>query len=193
MAYADPDERRRAFEAIALPFMQALYNAALRLTEDAEAAADVVQETYLRAFRTFDNFQPGTNARGWLFTILYSVVINRRRKASREVGPLTVQELEERYRLFVEAPEGEGAGADVEAWGARWPREIEAALRALPEVFRDAVLMVDVQELSYEEAAEALGCPVGTVRSRVFRGRRLLFGALQEYARRAGYVNPEKR
>jgi len=184
----DPDERRRQFEAIALPFTQALYNTALRLTSDPEDAADIVQETYLRAYRTFDNFRPGTNAKAWLFTILYSVFINRRKKARREVGPLPPEELEERYRLFVEAPAGEPG--DVEAWGARWPREIEAALRALPEAFRAAVLLVDVQELSYEEAAGVLGCPVGTVQSRLFRGRRLLFAALEDYARRAGYLRP---
>ncbi len=191
MPYSDPDARRRQFETIALPSMQPLYNTALRLTSGAADAEDVVQETYLRAFRTFDNFRPGTNAKAWLFTILYSVVINRRKKARREVGPLPVEELEERYRQFVEAP-ASGSG-EIEAWGAQWPREIEAALRSLPEAFRDAVLLVDVQELSYEEAAAALGCPVGTVQSRVFRGRRLLFGALEDYARRAGYVKPEQR
>lgn len=191
MAYSNPDERRRQFEAVALPFMQALYNTGLRLTSNPEDAGDVVQDTYLRAYRTFDNFRPGTNAKAWLFTILYSVVINRREKARREVGPFPVEELEERYQLFVEAPAGDPG--DVDAWGARWPRDIEAALRALPEAFRDAVLLVDVQELSYEEAAGALGCPIGTVQSRVFRGRRLLFAALEDYAKRAGYVKPEKR
>lgn len=191
MPYVDPDERRRQFEAVALPFMQALYNTGLRLTSNAEDAADVVQETYLRAFRTFDNFRPGTNAKAWLFTILYSVVINRRDKARREVGPFPVEELEERFRLLVEAPASDPG--DVDAQAARWPREIEAALRGLPEAFRDAVLLIDVQELSYEEAAAALGCPVGTVRSRVFRGRRLLFTALEDYARRTGFVKPEER
>jgi RNA polymerase sigma-70 factor (ECF subfamily) len=189
MAYHDPEERRRQFEAVALPFMQALYNTALRLTSDAEDAADSVQETYLRAFRTFDNFRPGTNAKAWLFTILYSVVINRRKKARREVGPLPVEELEARYRQFVEAQDADASELDLEV--GQWPREVESALRALPEAFRDAVLLVDVQELTYEEAAVVLGCPMGTVQSRVFRGRRMLFGALRDYARRAGYLPPE--
>lgn len=188
MPSSDPNERRRQFEVSALPFMRALYNAALRLTADADDAADVVQETYLRAYRTFDNFAPGTDARAWLFTILYSVVINRRKKARREVGPLPVEELEQRYRLFMEAPGSEPS--EVEAAGAPWPSEVEAALRTLPEVFRAAVVLVDVQELSYEEAASVLGCPVGTVQSRLFRGRRLLFVALQDYARRTGYLKP---
>ncbi len=186
MAHNDPDERRIRFESLALPFMQRLYNTALRLTSDAHEAEDVVQDTYLRALRTFDNFRPGTNAGAWLFTVLYSVVINRRKKTRREVGPLPVEELEERYRLVAEAPIGDVG--DVEAWGASWPKEIEAALRALPEAFRDVVLLVDVQELSYEQAADVLACPVGTVQSRLYRGRRLLFAALEQYARQAGHL-----
>src|SRR5713226_4343675 len=171
--------------------MQRLYNVALHLTRDTDEAADVLQETYLRAYRTFDNFRPGTNSRAWLFTILYSVFINRRKKAEREVGPLPVEELEERYGLFVEAPAGADDGLwDAEAWGQRWPREVEAALRALPEAFRSAVLLVDVQDLAYEEAAAVLKCPVGTLRSRLFRGRRLLFVALRDYARGEGYLKP---
>jgi len=186
MRYDDPDERRRQFETIALPCMRALYNTALRLTADAHDAEDGVQETYLRAFRTFDNFTPGTNAKAWLFTILYSVVINRHRRARREEGPWPVEELEARYRLLVEPPEGDLA--EVEPSSVPLSTEVEAALRAVPEVFRTAVILVDVQELSYEEAARTLGCPIGTVQSRLFRGRRLLFAALAEYARRAGFL-----
>ena len=186
MTDQDSDDRRREFEAIALPLMQPLYNTALRLTADAPEAEDVVQDTYLRAFRTFKNFRPGTNAKAWLFTVLYSVVINRRKKASREAGPLPVEELEERYRLVAQSPVGDVG--DVEAWGASWPKEVEAALRALPEAFRAVVLLVDVQDMSYEEAAAVLACPVGTVQSRLHRGRRLLFAALEQYARQAGHL-----
>jgi RNA polymerase sigma-70 factor, ECF subfamily len=188
----DADTRRERFESLALPLMQPLYDTALRLTADGDEAADVVQETYLRAFRTFDNFRPGTNARAWLFTVLYSVAINRRKKSLREVRTPSAEELEERFRLRVEAPEIETIG-QVEAWGARWPTEIEAALRELPEVFRAAVLLVDVQELTYEEAAQALDCPVGTAQSRVFRGRRMLCGILEDYARRSGYPTRTER
>jgi RNA polymerase sigma-70 factor (ECF subfamily) len=189
MPHPDADARQLRFESVALPFMQALYNAALRLTADAEDAADAVQETYLRAYRTFDNFRPGTNGKAWLFTILHSVVINRRLKTRREVGPFPVEELEDRFRRFIEAPPGaEGGFGGIEAWGLRWPDEVAAALQALPEMFRSAVLLVDVHDLSYEEAAMALSCAVGTLGSRLFRGRRLLFAALQDYARQAGYV-----
>jgi RNA polymerase sigma-70 factor (ECF subfamily) len=190
MSHANPDERRRQFETIALPLMQRLYNTALHLTGDGDDAADVLQDTYLRAYRTFDNFRPGTNARAWLFTILYSVFINRRRKRRREVGPLPPDELEQRFQLYVEQPSHDAVG-QPEAWGSRWPPEVRQALGALPEVFRAAVLLVDVEELSYEEAAAALACPLGTVQSRVFRARRMLFSALADYARRAGFSQPE--
>ncbi len=191
MTVDDTEDRRRRFEAVALPFMPALYGAALRLTGNEAAAADDVQETFLRAFRTFDNFRPGTNARAWLFTILYSVFINRQKKARREVQVASAEELEEKYRAFVESPLTESP-----SFGAPWeqpmPREVEAALRSLPEAFRSAVLFVDVHELTYAEAAEALGCPIGTVQSRVHRGRRMLFAALEDYAREAGYTPRSK-
>lgn len=168
--------------------MREVYNAARRLSWDDDAAADLVQETYLRAFRTFDSFRPGTNCRAWLFTILYSVHINRWRKAKRELDPMPVEEIEERYSRWVEAPGVEDPLADVTVWGMDWSRDVEAALASLPETFRSAVLLVDVHELSYEEAAAALDCPVGTVRSRLFRARRLLAAALQEHARRLGFL-----
>lgn len=190
MSDANPDERRQRFESTALPLTQRLYNTALRLTGDPDDAADVVQDTFFRAYRTFDNFRPGTNARAWLFTILYSVFINRRRKRRREVGPLPADELEQRFQAYVEQPSHDHVG-QTEAWGASWPPEVERALAALPEKFRAAVLLVDVEELSYEEAATALGCPLGTVQSRVYRGRRMLHAALAEYARQAGFASPE--
>jgi len=191
MSDPNPDERRQRFESTALPLMQRLYNAALRLTRDADDAADVLQDTYFRAYRTFDNFRPGTNARAWLFTILYSVFFNRRRRRQREVGPLPANELEQRFQLYVEQPSHDAVG-QTEAWGSSWPPEVQRALAALPEKFRAAVLLIDVEELSYEEAATALECPMGTVQSRVYRGRRMLHSALAEYARRAGFAPPEE-
>jgi RNA polymerase sigma-70 factor (ECF subfamily) len=191
MSQVNPDDQRQRFEATALPLMQRLYNAALRLTGDADDAADVLQDTYFRAYRTFANFRPGTNARAWLFTILYSVFFNRRRKRRREVGPLPADELERRFDSYVEQPSHDAIG-QTEAWGSSWPPEVERALAALPEQFRAAVLLVDVEELSYEEAAAALECPIGTVQSRVYRGRRMLHAALAEYARSAGFARPEE-
>lgn len=184
------ESRQLRFEAVALPFMRPLYNTALRLSENPEDAADLVQETMLRAFRTFDGFRPGTNGKAWLFTILYSVFFNQRRKARREVGPLPADELEQRFARLV----SEGVLASeswAEAGELEWPAEIDGALRSLSEESRSAVILVDVQELSYEEAAAVLGCPIGTLRSRLFRARRMLAVLLLPHARRSGFLKPE--
>jgi RNA polymerase sigma-70 factor (ECF subfamily) len=182
----ETETRRAEFEAVAVPLQAALYRLAHRLSPGSDEAADLVQETYLRAYRTFQNFAPGTNARAWLFTILYSVFVNRYRRARREPVPVALEELERRFERFVDATEGPELGL-VEGWGNAWSPEVEAALRRLPEEFRAPLLLVDVEELSYEEAATALGCPTGTIGSRLHRGRRLLFALLSGFAERAGY------
>jgi RNA polymerase sigma-70 factor (ECF subfamily) len=178
-----PPERRQRFEAEAMPFMRALYNTALRLTRREEDARDLLQETYLRAYRTYSGFTPGTNCKAWLFTIMYSIFVNKYRKERREPPTISLDELEERFRRTLAAdrrdqPTGQRHWTDP---------EVETAIAELPESFRAALLLVDVEELSYEEAAAALECPVGTLRSRLFRARKLLSVSLREYARRAGY------
>jgi len=189
----DIEAKRAEFEATALALMQPLYNAARRLTDTPDDAADLVQETYLRAYRTFENFAPGTNARGWLFTIMYSVYINEYHRRQRRGPAVSLDDLERRFREYASLPnDAEEAAATVAAWGARVGPEVEAALKGLPPDFRAPVLLVDVEGLSYEEAAAALGCPVGTVRSRLFRARRLLFGALREYAAQSGFTRGDR-
>jgi RNA polymerase sigma-70 factor (ECF subfamily) len=121
-----------------------------------------------------------------MFTILYSVFINKVKKSRREVLVSSAEELEEKYRAFVDAPQLDASSLGVRGEGPL-AREVEGALMALPEAYRAAVLFVDVHDLSYEEAATALTCPIGTVQSRVHRGRRMLFAALKDYARQAGY------
>lgn len=180
--------KRAAFEAAALPFMRALYNTALRLTREAPDAADLVQETFLRAYRTFENFTPGTNSKAWLFTILYSVFVNQYQQAKRRPRMESVEALEERFHQFAHTPEDPASDiTTVEAWGSRWSPEVERALRELPEDFRAPLLLVDVEGFSYEEAAAVVGRPVGTVASRLFRGRKLLLAMLRDYAHQAGY------
>jgi RNA polymerase sigma-70 factor (ECF subfamily) len=185
--------KRELFEATAIPFMRALHNTALRLTHDPQDAADLVQETFLRAYRTFANFTPGSNCKAWLFTILYSIFVNQYRQAKRRPRMESVEELEERFHRFVQAP-GDPASeiTTVEGWGWRWSPEVERALRQLPDDFRVPLLLVDVEGLSYEEAASVLDCPVGTVGSRLYRGRLALFAMLQEYAHEAGYGKGSK-
>jgi RNA polymerase sigma-70 factor (ECF subfamily) len=184
----DIEARRAEFEATALPYMGALYNTARRLTHGSDDAGDLVQETFLRAYRTFDNFTPGTNCRGWLLTIMYSVFINDYHKTRRQLPTLSIDDLEGRFQQYLESSEDAGeAAATVDVRGLRMNPEVERALRQLPEDFRAPVLFIDVEGLSYDEAAEVLRCPVGTIRSRLYRGRRLLFAALQDYAAAMGF------
>jgi RNA polymerase sigma-70 factor, ECF subfamily len=179
------DEVRRHFEAVALPLLASVYRAALRFTRDGDAARDVTQETFLRAFRTFDRFQPGTNCKAWLLTIVYSVFVNRYRRQQRE----PVMAVDDVELVAGAAPSMATNDATVPGAGISGisDPQIEQALSHLPDAFRSAVLLVDVEDLTYEEAADALACPVNTVRSRLFRGRKLLWSALREYAERRGY------
>jgi RNA polymerase sigma-70 factor, ECF subfamily len=184
---AQAEEKRRRFEETALPFLRAIHSVAWRLTHDAEEARDLVQETCLRAYRTFEGFRAGTNCKAWLLTILYSIFVNRYRKKRRQPRTISIEELEKQFPTRVESAPSDRLSDRL--WS---DREVEEALAALPEDFRSAVLLVDVGELTYEEAAAALACPVGTVRSRLFRARKALFVSLQDYARRAGYPRPTR-
>jgi RNA polymerase sigma-70 factor, ECF subfamily len=156
------DER---FETEALPHFRSLYGTAYRMVRNAHDAEDLVQETLLRAYRAFDTFTPGTNIRAWLFTILHRVRTDAFRKKGR--SPHTV-ELAEEGPAVAPAQEILAAGHEV----------LERAVERLPEVFRTAVLLRDVEDFSYEEIAHILEVPVGTVMSRIHRGRRMLRAAL---------------
>jgi RNA polymerase sigma-70 factor (ECF subfamily) len=157
--------RHERFEAEALPHLRSLYGTAYRMTHNAHDAEDLVQETYLRAYRAFDRYQPGTNIRAWLFTILHRARTDSFRKASR--SPQTVEM--EGTDPAVPPPQ------DALASGGE---DLVRALAALPEVFRAAVVLRDVEDLSYQEIARALEVPVGTVMSRIQLGRSLLRAAL---------------
>lgn len=192
MAYAparDHANQRARFEAAALPVVPALHRTALRLTRDKDLAADLVQDTCLRAYRAFGSFTPGTNCRAWLFSIMYSVFNTGYRKAQREFTGMNMATLEAEFEQWLGSTEDVPASqAQGDLTDAMDPR-VEQALDALPEAFRSAVMLVDVAELSYEEAATVMGCAVGTVRSRLFRARKCLFAALLSYARETGYAH----
>jgi len=174
------EERRAAFEAISVPLMKTLYNRALNLCRRTDLASDLVQETYLRAFRTFENFEAGSNAKAWLLTILYSVFVSHYRKKQREPEAVSLDEADLRG-----APMDEyRALLDPRLWAGN---EVNVALRRLSDPFRVVLLMVDVDDMSYEEVAAALQCPVGTVRSRLSRARKLLYAELIDYARTQGF------
>lgn len=181
-----PDETQTTtarFEREAMPFMGALHHKALVLTRRPEDAGDLVQETFLRAFRSFSGFAEGTNCKAWLFTIQYSIFVNKYRKAQREPELLSIDEMDESFHHAIGDVQWESDFAAVD-----WKEpEVDDALGKLPEGFRAAVLLVDVEELSYEEAATVLDCPIGTLRSRLARARRMLFVELREYARTKGF------
>ena len=165
-----------AFEAEALASLDSLYRAALRLTRKPADAEDLVQDTYLKAFRAADSFEPGTNLRAWLFTILHNTARNLARDRARD----TVSVDSEVVDRAAELPP---SGGVVETPETRLMREtlapeLQAALDALPETFREAVWLRDVDEFSYAEIAGMLSIPIGTVMSRISRGRHLLFERL---------------
>ena len=183
------DHASAQFEAVALPFMDALYNKGLFLTHSPQDASDLVQETYLRAYRTFANFRPGTNCKAWLFTILYSIFVNQYRKTQREPDTVSMDALEEMFQQTLASADWEAEFDALAGSAMDWQGpEVRAALGKLPESFRAAVLLADVEGLTYEEAAAVLDCPVGTLRSRLFRARKILFLELRDYARKTGFL-----
>ena len=185
----NPSERRQRFEATALPLLSAVYAYGIRLSRNAETARDLVQETYLRAYRTFDNFRPGTNCKAWLFRILYSIFVNRYWKRQREPKTVPLEEIENRFQATLQANDDIRTDGRNPIWT---DPDVEAALDELPEAFRATVILVDIEDFTYEEAAAAMNCPVGTVRSRRCRARKMLFVTLHEHARRAGYLKEKK-
>lgn len=187
-AAALPPPAPPAFSAAALAAMDDVYRFARSLTRDASNAEDVVQDTYLRAFRSWRTFQEGTDIKRWLFTIARNVFLRSRERGQREVI------LDDDASAAAESAQAQEAwvrgGLDPLLDRAELAPAIDAALAALPEAFRTAVTLVDVEDQSYESAAEVLGVPVGTVRSRLFRGRKLLQQRLAEHARDAGFLPP---
>lgn len=177
---------RGRFEREALPLLSNLYSAALRLTRNPADAEDLVQETYLRAYRGFGSFRPGTNLRAWMYRILTNTFINAYRKRQREPQTVPDDGIDEWY-LYDRLAAAE-ASAETEVLERIPDEDVRAALDALPEGFRMAVLLADVEGFSYREIAEILGIPIGTVMSRLHRGRRALEKALWEKARERGIV-----
>lgn len=178
----DRDGLDERFEREALPLLSEMYAAALRLTRNPADAEDVLQETYLRAYRGFGTFQEGTNLRAWLYRILTNAFINTYRKRQREPQTVSDDEVPEWYLYEKLGGEGAEASAEAEVLEALPDEDVQDALAALPEQFRLAVLLADVEGFSYKEIAEILDIPIGTVMSRLHRGRRLLKQRLADEA-----------
>jgi RNA polymerase sigma-70 factor, ECF subfamily len=175
-------QQAAGFEADALALVDSLYRTALRLTHNRADAEDLVQDTYLKAFRAADRFEPGTNLRAWLFTILHNTARNRARDHARD-AVMVDTEVAEHAADLAGGPARQAAAAGSETPESLLVRDtlapdLQTALDALPEVFRQAVWLRDVEEFSYAEISGMLSIPVGTVMSRISRGRRLLYEQL---------------
>jgi RNA polymerase sigma-70 factor (ECF subfamily) len=168
--------RAAAFEAEALGSLDSLYRTALRLTRNPADAEDLVQDTYLKAFRAADRFEPGTNLRAWLFTILHNTARNRARDRAREAVTVDSETVE---RAMDVPSSGTAETPETLLLRDTLAPDLQAAIDDLPDAFRQAVWLRDVEEFSYAEIAEMLDIPVGTVMSRISRGRRMLFERLQ--------------
>lgn len=191
-----PDENQRQlyedFEREAVPHMDALYNFALKMTGDSDEADDLVQETYLKAFRFFDKFEKGTNCKAWLFRIMKNTYINKYRKESKEPDKVDYEEVENFYEN-VKPSSTDSAHLEKDIYDNLLDDELSEAINSLPEDFKTVVILCDIEGFTYEEIADFIDIPIGTIRSRLHRARKMLFTKLQKYAIERGYISKDEK
>jgi RNA polymerase sigma-70 factor, ECF subfamily len=178
--------KAQSFEKEALPHLDAVYRFALRLTGSPADAEDLVQETFLRAFRSWDHYTPGTRAKSWLFTICRNAFLRQRQQETRR-GEVVQQASTPEAPLFLPAYQDDPEGS---FFAGLVDETILDHIDRIPAEFREVVLLSDLEGLSYQDVADVLDVPLGTVKSRLFRGRKLLQKALFDYAREAGVIHP---
>jgi len=185
-------KRHLDFEREALPHMDALYNFALRMTGDPDEANDLLQETYLKAYRFFDKFEQGTNCKAWLFRIMKNSFINIYRRTSKEPAKVDYNDVEEFYHS-IRAESTDPNDLEQKIFSNILDDDVSTALEALPEEFRTVVILCDIEGFTYEEIADFVECPIGTVRSRLHRGRKMLRTRLYDYATQRGFEGKDKK
>ena len=180
----------KEFEREALPHMDILFNYALRMTGSRADAEDLLQETFLKAFRFWDKYEKGTNIRAWLFRIMKNTYINMYRKAVKEPDTVDYDNIQNFYDSIREVST-DSNDLQEKIFGQLLDDDVAKALESLPEEFRTVVILCDIEGLTYEEIAEFVECPVGTVRSRLHRGRKLLHTILFDYAKKRGFIGKD--
>lgn len=180
-------EKTRLFESDFEPLLSSAYNFAFRLTLDEDDAKDLVQDSYLRAFRFLDSFKTGTNAKAWLFRIIKNTFINEYRRKTKEPNKIDYQDLEQSYNSE-EAENKATTDLRVDVLQGKIGDEVANALNSLAVDFRTVIVLCDLEGFSYEEMAKILDIPIGTVRSRLHRARYILKEKLTDYARQEGYM-----
>lgn len=192
------ENRRKEFEEIALAHVDSLYNMALRLVFNKEEAEDLVQETYLKAYRFFDTFQKGTNVKAWLFKILRNTFINKYRKSTSMPGEVFLEDIESvnAGMTYEQETKHEETIDTLESkytdLSSLLDDDVKRAIDSLPIEYREAILFSDVEELSYKDISEITNVPIGTVKSRLNRARKLLQKSLWEYAKDRGFIKRGK-
>lgn len=181
------EEKYRIFDKEFMPQIDSMYNFAFRLTNDEDDANDLLQDTYMKAFRFINSFQQGTNAKAWLFRILKNSFINDYRKKSKEPSKIDYQEVESVYNSNEDAKVESTSDLRIEAVQDLIGDEVATALNSLPIDFRTVIILCDIEGFTYEEMAKILDIPIGTVRSRLHRARNLLKEKLRSYAKSMGY------
>ncbi|MFH1687077.1 MAG: sigma-70 family RNA polymerase sigma factor [bacterium] len=181
-------QKRKSFEKEALPHMDALYRTALRLTKNPSDAEDLVQEAFVKAYRFWDKFELGSNCRAWLFKIMTNIFINQYRSKSRSPVSSNIDDIDDNF-LYGQLAVGEaGSDPEKELFAKVFDDDVKKAIESLPDDFRLVVVLSFLEGFSYQEIAEIADLQLGTVKSRLHRGRKLLQKQLWEYAVKNGYI-----
>ena len=190
----DPDiqKKYKDFDREVIPHMDALYNYALKMTGSPDDADDLVQETYLKAFRFFDKFEQGTNSKAWMFRILKNSYINDYRKIKKEPNKVDYEDIQNFYEN-IKSTDVKAQHVEEDSFSKLLDDDLTGAITNLPEDFRTVIILSDIEGFTYEEIADFIDCPVGTVRSRLHRARKMLYTKLYNYADEKGYVRSEAK